>query len=79
MPKITIDITARRKRILEAMAEDRGITLDQLLEPYIRSLVENGAGVRGDLPDAIQDAIADDVAAKAAAKKAARNASAPAT
>lgn len=78
MPKITIDLTARRKRIMEAMAEDRGITLDQLMEPYLRDLV-NGAGMRGDLPDALQDAIADDVAAKAAAKKATRNASAPAT
>ena len=79
MPKITIDITARRKRILEAMAEGRGITLDQLMEPYLRDLEENAAGIRADLPDTVKDAIADDVAAKAAAKKAARNASAPAT
>lgn len=74
MPKITIDITARRKRILEALAEDRDCTVDQLFEPYLRDLVENAAGIRADLPGTVQDAIADDVVAKAAAKKAARTA-----
>lgn len=78
MPKITLDITARRKRILEALAEDRDCTLDQLMEPYLRDMEENAAGIRADLPDTVKDAIADDVVAKAAAKKAARTAPTPA-
>lgn len=78
MPKITLDITARRKRIIEALAEDRNCTVDQLLEPYLRDLEENAAGIRADLPDAVKDAITEDVVAKAAAKKAARISPTPA-
>ena len=72
MAKITLDITARRKRILEAMCEDRDVTMDQLFEPALRDLVENAAGVNPELPEVLQEAIADSVVAKAAAKKAAR-------
>lgn len=76
MAKITIDITAREKRIIEALADAEGQTIEELFRPYLDDLTENKAGIRSGLPGAVQDSIADDLVSKAGIKKAAREAAA---
>lgn len=74
MSKLTIDITAREKRVIEALADAEGQTIEELLRPYLDDLTQNKAGIRPDLPGAVQDSIADDLVSKAGTKKAARQA-----
>jgi transposase-like protein len=78
MPKITLDVSMLQKQAIEALAEQDGVTVDDLFAPWVLDLTNNRGGIDPTDSEADQQARADKLTARAAERKAARAAEAKA-
>lgn len=76
MPKITLDVSMLQKQAIEALAEQDGVTVDDLFAPWVLDLTNNRGGIDPTDSEADQQARADKLTTRAAAKKAEREAAA---